>query len=46
METEEKIKLTAFSRGAGCGCKIAPQVLEEMLMTEESNREFTNLPSR
>ena len=28
---EEKIKLTQFSRGAGCGCKIAPQVLEEIL---------------
>lgn len=28
---EEKIRLTQFSRGAGCGCKIAPQVLEEIL---------------
>lgn len=27
----EKIKLTQFSRGAGCGCKIAPGVLEEIL---------------
>ncbi len=27
----EEIKLTQFSRGAGCGCKIAPQVLEEIL---------------
>lgn len=26
-----EIRLTAFSHGAGCGCKIAPQVLEEML---------------
>lgn len=26
-----EIKLTQFSRGAGCGCKIAPQVLEEIL---------------
>jgi selenide, water dikinase len=27
----EKIKLTQFSRGAGCGCKIAPSILEEIL---------------
>lgn len=27
----EKIKLTQFSHGAGCGCKIAPKVLEEIL---------------
>ena len=27
----EDIKLTQFSKGAGCGCKIAPQVLEEIL---------------
>lgn len=30
---EENIKLTAWSRGAGCGCKIAPNVLEEILQT-------------
>lgn len=28
-----EIKLTHFSRGAGCGCKIAPQVLREILGT-------------
>ncbi|WP_276132244.1 selenide, water dikinase SelD [Polluticoccus soli] len=28
---EDKIKLTEFSRGAGCGCKIAPAVLEQLL---------------
>ena len=27
----EEIKLTQFSHGAGCGCKIAPAVLEEIL---------------
>ena len=31
--TTEKIKLTQYSRGAGCGCKIAPAVLEEILKT-------------
>ena len=28
---EEEIKLTEYSRGAGCGCKISPEVLEEIL---------------
>lgn len=27
----EEIKLTQYSHGAGCGCKIAPSVLEEIL---------------
>lgn len=27
----EKVKLTQFSHGAGCGCKVAPTVLEEIL---------------
>ena len=29
----QEIKLTQYSRGAGCGCKIAPSVLEEILQT-------------
>lgn len=28
---ENEIKLTSFSRGAGCGCKIAPAILEQLL---------------
>ncbi len=31
---DENIKLTQFSRGGGCGCKIAPSVLEQMLQTK------------
>jgi len=27
----EPVRLTRFARGAGCGCKIAPQVLDEIL---------------
>jgi selenide,water dikinase len=27
----EEVKLTQFSHGAGCGCKIAPSVLEQIL---------------
>jgi len=29
--TVEPIRLTEYSHGAGCGCKIAPAVLDEML---------------
>lgn len=29
--SEDIVRLTQYSRGAGCGCKIAPQVLEEIL---------------
>lgn len=28
-----RIKLTKYSHGAGCGCKISPKVLSEMLQT-------------
>lgn len=31
--TEEKVLLTQYSHGAGCGCKIAPKVLDEILHT-------------
>lgn len=34
MESPD-IKLTQYSRGAGCGCKIAPAVLQEILKTDE-----------
>lgn len=30
----EKIRLTQYSRGAGCGCKISPQALEEILHSQ------------
>jgi len=31
--TDTEIRLTEYSRGAGCGCKIAPAVLEQILQT-------------
>ena len=34
MDSSKDIKLTQFSRGAGCGCKISPQVLEEILHSQ------------
>ncbi|MFZ6658432.1 selenide, water dikinase SelD [Undibacterium sp. TJN19] len=30
-ETDQQIRLTSFSHGGGCGCKIAPGVLAEIL---------------
>ena len=32
----EPIKLTQYSHGAGCGCKIAPKVLDEILKSSTS----------
>jgi len=37
----EKVKLTEYSHGAGCGCKIAPKTLESIL---ESTRKTINDP--
>lgn len=34
MSTEQQIRLTSYSKGAGCGCKIAPGVLEEILQSK------------
>jgi selenide,water dikinase len=36
METTEKIRLTQFTKGGGCGCKIAPAVLEQILLGAET----------
>lgn len=38
-----EIKLTEYSHGYGCGCKIAPAVLDEILKGNESNLNFPNL---
>lgn len=37
------IKLTQFSHGAGCGCKIAPDKLEQILCNNKSTSVFQNL---
>ncbi|HET6723773.1 MAG TPA: selenide, water dikinase SelD [Chitinophagaceae bacterium] len=34
--TSEPIKLTQYSRGAGCGCKISPKILDEILKSNIS----------
>ncbi|MDB5230533.1 MAG: selenophosphate synthase, partial [Chitinophagaceae bacterium] len=38
-----EIKLTEYSRGAGCGCKISPQVLSDILKTNSSFKQFSQL---
>jgi len=35
-EVKEQYKLTAYSKGAGCGCKIAPAILEEILQSSNA----------
>jgi selenide, water dikinase len=32
----EEIRLTKFSKGGGCGCKIAPSVLQEIISTAQN----------
>ena len=35
--SEHAIRLTQYSHGAGCGCKISPKVLETILHSEQAN---------
>jgi selenide,water dikinase len=39
----ENIKLTQYSHGAGCGCKISPSVLDEILKTDFLKQNFPSL---
>ena len=39
----ESIKLTQYSHGAGCGCKIAPNILEEILHSQTAMPDNKNL---
>ena len=39
----DTVKLTAYSHGAGCGCKIAPGVLHEMLSCMTGEATYPNL---
>src|SRR3569832_3020739 len=42
-EAVTDIKLTQFSHGSGCGCKIAPAVLEEILKGNKNAHSFKSL---
>jgi selenide, water dikinase len=44
MNAPEKIRLTEFSHGGGCGCKIAPAVLSEILSSSEIKGAIRSLP--
>jgi len=39
---QQEFKLTEYSKGGGCGCKIAPSVLEQIVRTE-NKIQFQNL---
>lgn len=39
----DSIKLTQFTQGGGCGCKIAPQILEEILSSSVTGQSFPSL---
>lgn len=40
---QEPVKLTQYSHGAGCGCKIAPKVLDEILRSNLAFPDDKNL---
>lgn len=40
---EQAIRLTQYSHGAGCGCKISPKVLETILCSEQAKFVDPNL---
>ncbi|KIC90902.1 selenide, water dikinase SelD [Flavihumibacter sp. ZG627] len=40
---ETSYSLTQYSHGAGCGCKISPQVLEQILHSEQPDQKFPEL---
>ncbi len=39
----DNIKLTQYSHGAGCGCKISPKVLDQILQTGQKSTVFPTL---
>ena len=39
----DPVKLTQFSHGAGCGCKIAPAVLDKILQTNNRHNSYPQL---
>ncbi len=37
------VKLTEYSHGAGCGCKIAPDVLDKIIKSDVKTKDYPNL---
>lgn len=42
-EAGNNIKLTQYTRGGGCGCKISPKILEEILHNSQAGITYPNL---
>ena len=43
MNNNVQVRLTEYSHGAGCGCKISPQLLDEMLSGSKTDFVDANL---
>ena len=43
MTLQNKIRLTQYSHGAGCGCKIAPEVLDKILKDNIASPTYPHL---
>ncbi len=43
MTQDSTIKLTQYSHGAGCGCKISPAVLDKILHSDQPKSKFPSL---
>src|SRR6185295_7946989 len=43
LEIKPEVKLTQYSHGAGCGCKIAPAILDEILRSNITFPDHKNL---
>lgn len=43
MSESTTIKLTQYSHGAGCGCKISPRILDSILQQQNPQNHFPNL---
>jgi len=39
---KQPVKLTEYSHGAGCGCKISPVLLDEILETTREHIVYPN----
>ena len=42
---QEPILLTQYSHGAGCGCKISPEILDKILHGNDSSVQHSDIPS-
>jgi selenide, water dikinase len=43
LEIPDNVKLTQYSHGAGCGCKISPKVLDSILKNQNEKVLYQNL---